>query len=167
MSEDIGVLMPRIIDEGGSLQYARRLLPRPIDILIKRFLPTMSKFLKYELPGLEVKDAINMPGLCGCFLFFNTKVLKITGLFDERFFMYYEDIDICRRIYALSKSIYFPLVSVKHHSNNEHRRNLRVFYYALVASLLYFNKWGFFDKKAKLLNNKIYKQFTDLEKKGD
>ena len=53
-------------------------------------------------------------------------------------------------------SIYYPVTSVIHISNNEHNRSLKLFYYALRATILYFNKWGYFDEERSVINKKVY-----------
>ena len=156
-----GVLMPRIINIDGSVQFARRLLPKPFDIFVKRFFGDSSYVRKYEMVSCEPKEPVEVIGLCGCFLFFRTEALKSVGLFDDRYFMYFEDFDLCRRISKSYKTIYFPLVKVIHYSNREHRRSLKLFYYALRAAFKYFNKWGYIDKERNRLNNRVYKQFID------
>jgi len=156
-----GVLMPRIINTDGSVQFARRLLPKPFDIFIKKFFGDSSYVREYEMVSCEPNEPVEVVGLCGCFLFFRTEVLKSVGLFDDRYFMYFEDFDLCRRVSESYKTIYFPLVEVIHDSNREHRRNLKLFYYALRATFKYFNKWGYIDKERNRLNTKVYKKIID------
>ena len=118
---------------------------------------------KYEMVFCEPNKPVEIVALTGCFLFFSTKALRSIGLFDERYFMYFEDFDICRRISEFYKTIYFPLVEVTHGSNREHRRNLKLFYYAILATIKYFNKWGYFDKNRERINARVYKQVVDSE----
>ena len=89
-------------------------------------------------------------------MFLRIDALKVVGLFDERYFMYFEDFDLCRRIAIKFSSIYYPNLSVVHYSNNEHRRSLKLLYYAIRATILYFNKWGYIDKERLVLNEKVY-----------
>ena len=55
----------------------------------------MERFLMMEYDHHTV---LEVPYLCGCFMAFRNSILKKSGLFDERFFLYPEDIDITRRI---------------------------------------------------------------------
>ena len=158
-----GVLMPRILNQDGTLQFARRLLPKPIDIFMKRFFINSSFSRNYEIVFCEPTKPVEIVALTGCFLFFSTKALRSIGLFDERYFMYFEDIDICRRMSAFYKTIYFPLLEVTHGSQREHRRNLKLFYYAILATIKYFNKWGYLDKNRERINARVYKQVLDSE----
>lgn len=88
---------------------------------------------------------IKIVRLYRCFMFLRVDALKIVGLFNER---YFEDFDLCRRIARKFSSIYY--------SNNEHRRNFKLFYYALIAAILYFNKWRGADEERLTLNEKVY-----------
>jgi GT2 family glycosyltransferase len=158
-----GVLMPRILNQDGTLQFARRLLPKPIDIFMKRFFVNSSYARKYEMVFCEPNKPVEIVGLCGCFLFFSTKALKTAGLFDERYFMYFEDFDICRRVSKFYKTIYYPKVEVIHDSNREHRRNLKLFYCSIIATMKYFKKWGYIDKDRERINARVYEQVADSE----
>jgi GT2 family glycosyltransferase len=160
-NEDVGVLMPRILNSDGSLQIARRLLPSPIDIIIKRFFPRMSYNNHYEMRGIEPSNPVEIKALCGCFLFFRSVALKKVGLFDERYFMYFEDFDICRRISSKFKAIYFPLCEVTHGANREHRRRLKLFLISIQSSLKYFRKWGFVDNLRVKLNKDTLKEVNN------
>jgi len=152
---DIGIVMPKIINKDSSLQLARRLLPSPLDIFMKRFFPASKISKEYEIADLEPNKPVEMAGVCGCFMFIRTSALKSIGLFDERYFMYFEDFDLCRRMLVRNKIIYYPMVKVVHGSNNEHRRNFKLFLYSIRAAFMYFIKWGFFDDEMKAINKRV------------
>lgn len=158
VEEDVGAIMPRISNLDGTLQFARRLLPKPIHILMKRLRPQSALAKKYEIMDMEPETPVEVCGLCGCFILFRCDVLSKAGLFDERFFMYFEDFDLARRVSLLSKVIYYPGVSVVHASNREHRRNLRLLYYLVSSAFKYFNKWGYLDPARNKINSKTIEQ---------
>ena len=161
---DVGILMPKITNVDGTLQYARRLLPSPMDILFKRFFPSSKRAGNYELRKFEPKKPVEIVGLCGCFMFSRTSSIKRIGLFDERYFMYFEDFDLSRRMAKKFKTIYFPGTEVVHGSNNEHRRDKKLFFYAIRAALKYFNKWGYVDKFRNKNNERILQIVMDSSK---
>jgi len=164
--DDVGVLMPKIVNRDGTLQYARRLLPSPFDVFMKRFFPRSQRALNYEMVGLEPKQPVEVIGLCGCFMFIRTSVLKSIGLFDERYFMYFEDFDLCRRVSKECKVIYYPNSEVVHDSNNEHRRDKKLFFFSIRAALKYFIKWGFFDQGRGVINRRVKEQ-VEVASKDD
>jgi len=97
---------------------------------------------------------MQVPSLSGCFMLLRTEVLKVVGGFDERFFMYCEDFDLCRRIGQVSKTIYYPDVSVIHNYEKGSYKNSKLLRYHIQSSVKYFNKWGwFFDKERRRINN--------------
>ena len=113
----IGSLMPKIYYPNGDLQYLCKLVPAPMDLFGRRFLPKwMMKKRKrrFELYDSGYNTIMNVPYLSGCFMLLRTSTLEDVGLFDERFFLYPEDIDLTRRIHKKYKTIFYPYVSVIH-----------------------------------------------------
>lgn len=51
---------------------------------------------------------MNIPHHQGSFMFFRIECFNKTGLFDERFFMYLEDIDLTRRIHKYYRTMFWP-----------------------------------------------------------
>lgn len=153
---DVGMSAPRIVYPDGTLQYSCRLLPAPADLLAKRFLPewlTRKRMRRYLLADADHKKIMNPSYLTGCFLLFRIEALKSEGLFDERFFMYPEDIDITRRIHTRWKTIYYPRVEVVHAHEAASRTNRRMLRIHIANMIRYFNKWGwFFDSRRKESN---------------
>ena len=110
---DVGNALPKVISSDGEEQGLAKLLPTPFDLLLRRFIPI--KALKewrnktYELHSFQDHQTINAPSLSGCFMFLRTSALRKVGLFDEKFFMYLEDVDLNRRIHSLYKTHYYPI----------------------------------------------------------
>jgi glycosyltransferase involved in cell wall biosynthesis/GT2 family glycosyltransferase len=156
--DDVGLIMPKILYTNGSLQRLCKLLPTPSDLIGRRFLPallwTKKKNKKYELENLPQDQVTNIPNLSGCFMFIRSKILKKTGGFDSRYFMYMEDIDLCRRIGTISKTVYYPFVSVYHGFEKASYTNLKLLLHHIISAVRYFNKWGWvFDKERKVINH--------------
>ena len=158
---DIGILAPKTFYPNGKMQFICRMLPTPLDLFFKRFLSgkiTKKRVSKYLLEDLNHNKDINCPYLLGSFMFFRTEALKTEGLFDEKFFMYPEDIDITRRIHRNYRTLYWPGVSIVHEHQQASRKNLKMFWIHFSNMIKYFNKWGwFFDKERKKFNNTLRK----------
>ena len=79
----------------------------------------------------------------GCFQLFDAKVFtKIAG-FDERYFMYMEDLDICRKVHEAGYNVlYYPLVTVHHHSAYDSKKNPKLLWIHLNSIVKYFIKWN-------------------------
>lgn len=160
---DIGHIMPKILYPSGEVQYLCKLLPTPLDLLIRRFIPCKNylKNEKYELRFTDYNKIMEVPSLSGCFMFLRVSILKQIGGFDERFFMYAEDLDLCRRIGQVAKTVYYPEVSVFHEYAKGSYKNKKLLKYHICSIIKYFNKWGwFFDSERKKINRRILTQYS-------
>ncbi len=162
-NETVGQIMPKIVYPNGELQYLCKLLPTPIDLIFRRFLPKkwfIHRLSRYEMHFSGYDKEMNVPFLSGCFMFLRIEALKKSGLFDERFFMYGEDIDLCRRIHRNYKTMYYPWVTVTHvHEAASYKsgKMLRIHMWNIVK---YFNKWGWFiDFERKRINREAIRPF--------
>jgi GT2 family glycosyltransferase len=158
--KDIGVLMPKINYPDGTLQHLCKLLPTPVDLIFRRFIP-LSAFKnrinqRYELHSLPQDRPSCVPTLSGCFLLVRTSILQQLGGFDERYFMYMEDVDLVRRIGDIAQTVYLPSVVVTHTYAKGSYRKKKLLVYHLESAIRYFFKWGwFFDKVRKKRNSEI------------
>lgn len=166
-----GAVMPRIEYPNGSLQRLCKLLPTPAHLFVRRFLPL--KFLQhyinaeYELVNLPQDVVSEVPTISGCFLLSKTSILERLGGFDERYFMYLEDVDLVRRIGVSSKILYDPCVFVVHsYAKGSYRKN-RLLFYHIISSIRYFNKWGWlYDPYRAKLNKQTLKKLGFLKSKA-
>jgi GT2 family glycosyltransferase len=158
MDEDstIGQLLPQVLYPDGKLQYLCKLIPTPLDLLSKRFLPNKykkKKPSKFLLEFTDYQKPMNVPYLSGCFMFFRVSALKEVGLFDERFFMYPEDIDITRRMHKHYKTMYYPNETIIHVHAAESYKSIKMLFIHASNMIKYFNKWGWlFDIERKNIN---------------
>lgn len=163
---DVGLLMPKVLYPTGEIQYLCKLLPKPSDLFIRRFLPpkwTQQSNERFELRQSGYDKIMDVPYLSGCFMLLRTEALKSVGLFDERFFMYPEDIDLTRRIHREYRTVFYPNVSVTHHHAQGSYKTGRLLWIHLTNMIRYFNKWGwFFDAERKKVNEKILEQLKML-----
>jgi len=145
-NNDIGQLMPKVFYRNGDLQKLCNLLPKPIDLISRRFFINSKWAQKlnnaYELEGFEYNRCMNIPNLSGCFMFLRNTILQQTGFFDERYFMYMEDVDLCRRVHALSKTVFYPYASIIHGFEKESYHSLELLKHHIASAIKYFNKWG-------------------------
>lgn len=156
---DVGMAMPKVFYPDGDLQFTCRMLPTPFDLFAKRFLPaalTRKRMEKYLLQTHDHDKEINCPYLLGSFLLFRTRALEKSGIFDTKFFMYPEDIDITRRVHRDFRTMYWPGVSVIHEHAAASKKNGKMLRIHFVNMVRYFNKWGWiFDKERREFNRKL------------
>ncbi|MBQ4278428.1 MAG: glycosyltransferase family 2 protein [Rikenellaceae bacterium] len=153
---EAGMVSPKVVYPNGDLQYLCKLLPTPFDLILRRFLP--SGFLeasqhRFELRFTGYDREMDVPYLSGCFMFLRTATLKKSGLFDERFFMYGEDIDMSRRIHAISRTMYYPGADIIHAHAAASYKSKKMLWVHIKNLIWYFNKWGWIaDRQRRQVN---------------
>lgn len=144
---EIGCLQPKILSPDGSLQHTCRLLPTPFDLILRRFLPSgwFSRSRdRYLLKNLDPSKAWNIPYHQGSFMLLSRAAMDYAGGFDERFFVYPEDIDLTRRIHRRFVTLYWPGASVMHDHRAASYSSPRMLGIHIVNMIRYFNKHGWF-----------------------
>lgn len=156
---DIGLTMPCILNQDGTEQRLCKLLPSPFDLFARRFLGVtgkrrfQSRLDAYEMRGFDLNVPRGVPCLSGCCMFLRVKAIDEVGLFDERYFMYMEDVDLCRRIGRRYRTVFYPNVSVRHGYAKGSYRSKKLLTYHIFSAVRYFNKWGwFYDSERRRLN---------------
>jgi GT2 family glycosyltransferase len=155
-----GLAAPKLVYPDGSLQYVCRLLPRPANLFLRRFLPGSRWAAQadelYELRFWDHDSYANLPYFQGSFLLLRTELCNRLGGFDERFFMYGEDIDLCRRVYEASAAIYVPEARVVHEYRRYSKTSWSGTWIGVLNNARYFNKWGwFFDEGRRRINARV------------
>lgn len=157
-----GQLMPMVRWPDGRVQLHCKLIPAPVDLLLKRFLPSFVKrrrMRRFRLEFTGYDHVMDVPYLCGCFMALRTAALEDVGLFDERFFMYPEDIDLTRRIHERWRTVFFPGAEITHIYGEASHKSLRMFWVHTINMVRYFNKWGWiFDAKRRYYNRRLLKE---------
>lgn len=120
--------------------------------------PESRIFGKYYLSWLHEDEASKVPVLSGSFMFWRTSLLKELGGFDERFFMYGEDIDLCYRVQQTDFHIdYVPETSIIHYKGESTKkgdlRYIRTFNKAM---------YQFFEKHYSTRYSFLFKVFIRL-----
>jgi GT2 family glycosyltransferase len=162
----IGAVMPRICFPDGSLQRLCKLLPTPFDLLLRRFIPIASlqdrHRATYELHQLPQDRVVDVPSLSGCFLLVRSALLRDIGGFDERYFLYMEDVDLVRRIGDRARTVYYPFTSVQHQYARGSYKSGKLLYHHLRSAWKYFSKWGwYFDPTRGRRNAEVLRLLED------
>jgi GT2 family glycosyltransferase len=158
---DVGWVMPQVRSEAGLAQPLCKLLPTPWDLLGRRFVPRVLQQVfglqhsKYELKETLETASDNVPFLSGCFIFARRALLEETNGFDARYFMYMEDVDLCRRARRHAKLLYWPEVHVVHGHRRGSYHHPRLTFFHVRSAVRYFSRWGwFFDRERNVVNRR-------------
>lgn len=158
---DVGLVMPKVSYPDGSIQYLCKLLPTPWDLISRRFGSGAGKTWllprgnDYDMRSFGYDEPVHVPVLSGCFMFLRRATMELTGGFDERFFLYMEDTDLCRRLGAISHLLFWPYVSVVHTHTQGSYKSKRLLKLHIQAAMKYFNKWGWFWDRERAVRNRI------------
>lgn len=114
---DCGILGVKLVGRDGVLQPSCRYFPTPWNLFLAR--TGLARFFKNYVmvddmvwAHDEVRECDWVPG---CYYLVRREVIDQVGLFDPRFFMYYEEVDHCRRVKAAGwKVCFYPHTSVVH-----------------------------------------------------
>lgn len=149
--DDIGIVSPKIMNEDGTVQGLNKRYPTITDLFIRRFFPryfsqfpTVRKRLDYyEMRDIGYDHIYDVPCLSGSFMFCRTDLLRKLRGFDQKYFLYFEDFDLCRRVQETHRTVYNPCASVIHFWKREAHKNWLFTYYFIYSAFRYFNRWGY------------------------
>ncbi|MCX6165958.1 MAG: glycosyltransferase [Ignavibacteriae bacterium] len=129
-NKDIGAVSSKLIQANGKIDLAcKRSFPTlpvalPRIIGLSKLFPKSKIFGKYNLTYLDENETYEVESICGAFMFIPKNVLDKVGLFDEDYFMYGEDIDLCYRIKKNGyKIFYYPEVKTVHLKGESTRKS--------------------------------------------
>jgi N-acetylglucosaminyl-diphospho-decaprenol L-rhamnosyltransferase len=146
--QDVGAVGPKIVRPDGSLDLAaRRSFPTPGVAFFRitrlsRVFPHSPTAARYNLTFRGVDEVQEIDAGTGACLLFRRAALDQVGLFDEAFFMYGEDLDLCYRLKRAGwKVMYVPQAQIVHvkgaSSRQRSQRMIREFHRAMT---LFFRK---------------------------
>jgi len=142
------IASPLLLNTDSSVQNFVRLFPSFFGILLRFFRINIINYAE------KIKDTFNVPFIHGaCYLISVDNFIKFAG-FDEKYFLYCEDLDLCRKINESGGDIIvIPEVKAIHLFNRQSSKSIYLFLIHLRSLLTYYFKWGFFNSlKVKKIN---------------
>jgi GT2 family glycosyltransferase len=132
----LGVVAPRVTDPDGRTEDSARRFPTPLSIL--------GKLLRTSHVESQPQNGISYPDwVAGMFMCFPSDVFSRVGGFDESYYLYYEDADICARLRKLGYRVgYCANVSVVHDARRTSHRNVRYMWWHMSSMARFFWKRG-------------------------
>ncbi len=141
---DVGMLSPRIRFPDGRPQVLGKRVPKPQYLIASRFRTEVPGKLLREYAMLDEDLSVprEIQNATGCFMFIRTSLFKQLNGFDEKYFMYFEDCDLTRKVNEVSKTIYYPDATVYHEWGRESKKNFRLTLIQIKSMFRYYEKWG-------------------------
>jgi N-acetylglucosaminyl-diphospho-decaprenol L-rhamnosyltransferase len=144
-----GAVGPRVLDADGRVQLsARRELSMVSGLLgrtslLTRLFPS-STLVKKQFPAVtELTSPTAVDWVSGACMVVRRRALEQIGPLDERFFMYFEDADLCRRVREAGWSVYYlPEIQVTHWAGGSTRSRPRAIWDLHKSAFLYHRKHG-------------------------
>lgn len=153
--KDFGVIGPRLLYVDGGVQESARRFPRISDLVVKRL--GLSKMFpkgmkKYLMKGHNFFSPTKVDWLVGAVMLMKREQFLKIGGFDDRFFLFFEDTDLCRRLHEEELGVwYLPDSEFFHSKERLSERGFwpfkKVFWIHLASAGKYFWKWGKKDLK--------------------
>lgn len=163
----VGLVMPKVLFPNGEIQRLCKLVPTPLDLISRMLLPKnllTKKSIKFEMQSTGYNKEMFVPYLSGCFMLLRIDALRVCGLFDERFFMYPEDIDLTRRIASKYKTMFYPEAIIYHEYGAASKKSIKMLLIHIFNIIKYFNKWGWIFDLERVRLNKLAGTNTDLNR---
>lgn len=112
-----GVLGVKLLGRDGALQPSCRYFPTPFNVFLSR--TGLGRFFPGARPVDDMTwdhaSARECDWVPGCYYLVRREVLDQVGLFDPRYFLYYEEVDHCKRVKAAGWQVWYcPDTSVVH-----------------------------------------------------
>jgi len=129
----LGVVAPLVLSENGKVEDSARHFPTPLKILGKAF-------GRYRDNEYAVEDKMIFPDwVGGMFMLFPRLIFEKLGGFNPRFFLYYEDVDLCARLRLGGYEVALcPDAKVIHQARRDSHRNLKYLKWHLASMTRFF-----------------------------
>lgn len=110
--KEFGIIAPKLIEPGGKIQESVTHFPTIWNAVKEFYLGLKNSYSQY---APDSKDALEVECVYGAAMMIKKSVFEKLKGFDERYFMYFEDLDFCRKIKKLELKIYYlPFVKIYH-----------------------------------------------------
>lgn len=138
--QSVGVVAPLIVSPAGGIEDSARRFPTPASI-IRKILSG-----PYGPEYAVTSEPLYPDWIAGMFMLFRADVFRVAAGFDEGYFLYYEDVDLCWRLRRKQlRTVLSPAVRATHAARRASHRNLRYLFWHGKSMLRFFRK-SFFMK---------------------
>lgn len=134
--KEISLATTKVCYPDGENQNIVRNVPTIIDLIKRK--------LKIDSGELHIQDNSikEVPFAHGCFFIFKTEVFEKLGGFDERFFMYMEDLDIFIRAKKYGKTVINTNYKIYHEFRKGSSKSFKLLKYHIISAYKFFKKYN-------------------------
>jgi len=117
---EVGIAGPKIVNSDGTIQFSCRRFPSVFNAaahtILTNIFPDNPFSKKYKLADIGRDNPFKVDWVSGSCMIIRRKALEDTGILDENYFMYVEDLDICYRMWQKNWEVqYYPEAEIMHH----------------------------------------------------
>ena len=139
---ECAMITPQIVNLDGTEQHLPKRNPTIRYLIISKFGPFKKYRKLYTRETEKLNDITSVDFCTGCFFGIRTSVFKELKGFDKRFFMYFEDADLSRRVREKYQIIFYPYTYVYHAWHRDNTRSFKGILRWGRSMIKYFGKWG-------------------------
>jgi GT2 family glycosyltransferase len=145
-----GLVAPKVLYEDGRLQPLNKRNPTVLDLVLRRmpdhvlarWPQAQARMARYQMLDVGYDAPCPVEFISGCCMLFRRDILQRLGGFDERFFLYFEDADLTRRVNCISEAWYCPDAVITHRWARASAQSAAMFRVLIESAVQYFTKWG-------------------------
>ena len=146
---EVAIMAPRAANEMGDEEHLAKRYPSVLVLLLRALgFAQLKRYFSRRLALYELRDLPDegglqdVPLLSGCCMIVRSDALRAVGGFNEHFFMYFEDYDLCMRLASKGRVVRDTRVRIVHHGGGAARKGLRHIIWFLSGGFRFFQIWG-------------------------
>ena len=138
----VSFITPKVLYPSKEIQFVCRKHPTFFDLINRKLKISKGNICKNEYQDQDLEKPFYPDFIHGCFMLFKTEDFKRLKGFDQRYFLYMEDADICRKIDDIGKKkLFYPKIEITHQHQKGSSKSIILFLFHLSSVFKYFLKW--------------------------
>jgi len=149
---DVGALAPAVTNARGEPEYLCKRYPAVFDLLLRGFAPAfVRRVFRRRLDRYELRDRIDpdsdaavldVPIISGACMLVKRIPIDVTGGFDPKFFLYFEDFDWSVRLARVTRIAWLPGFRAVHHGGGAARKGFAHVRWFVRSGIRFYRKHG-------------------------
>ena len=148
-NQTVGLISPHCEDGEGQRAYLCKQYPSVFDLALRGFAPlALRQLFQTRLAEYEYRDYTDQQPVeaivivSGCFMFFRGHAWHAVNGFSAKYFLYFEDFDLCMRLHEKWSIAYVPSVRIVHHGGNAARKGFKHILLFMRSACCFFSTHG-------------------------